>query len=258
MLIDTHAHLDFKDFKNDLEDVLIRAKNANVGKIITIGCNFETSFSAINLADKYKNIYATVGVHPYDSKDINECTFEVDLLKLAKRTQKVVAIGEIGLDYHYEDIDNEKQKRVFEKQLSIASSLSLPVIIHCRDAENDILKVLDKYPNLKIVIHCFPGGDLFTKECLKRGYYLSFTGIVTFKNAQKVHIAAEKCPLDKLMIETDCPFLAPQSHRGSRNEPAFISEIAEKISDLKKVSIDKIVKTTTKNAEEFFKLVNWY
>ncbi len=255
MYIDTHAHLNFKSFNNDYEAVIERAQNAGVDKIIIPGSNLETSQKAIEITEKYPNCYAAVGLHPIHIKD--EKLDEADFLKLAKN-KKVVAIGETGLDYYHDKSANntaELQKEIFQKHINIASQVGKPLIIHSREANDDILSLLiSQNLSSRGVFHCFPGDIAMARLVLDLGFYLSFTGLITFsKNYANLDVIKE-APLDRLMIETDCPYLTPDPYRGERNEPAFVVEVAKKIAEIKKISLDEVARITTQNAIELFKL----
>lgn len=276
MFIDTHAHLNFKAFNNDYEAVIERAQKADVTAIINVGSNLETSKKAIEIAQKHPSCYAAIGLHPIHvgeanterSRSIDKEKFdETTFLKLAKH-KKVIAIGETGLDYisaeiprqakpdYYHDKSSaEIQKEVFQKHLNIASQVGKPLIIHSREADADILSFLISQ-NLELsgVFHCFPGNVQMAKVVLDLGFYLSFTGLITFsKNYANLDVVKET-PLEKLMIETDCPHLTPEPHRGERNEPAFVVEVAKKIAEIKKIPLDEVAAQTTQNAIELFKL----
>ncbi|PIZ57258.1 hydrolase TatD [bacterium (Candidatus Torokbacteria) CG_4_10_14_0_2_um_filter_35_8] len=259
MLIDTHAHLDFKEFGNDREEVIKRAFDNGVEKIICVGCGPEHSNGSVELARKYDNIFASVGIHPHDLNKVNlEALSELE--KLSKFL-KVVAIGEIGLDYfRLEDKkDKPKQIKVFEEQLRLVGKLNLPVIFHCRDAYPDILKILWEFKkdyNFRGVTHCFSGSQDYAEKFLDLGLLLSFTGAITYTEDPDAEIfeVIKKTPLDKIMIETDCPYLAPHPHRGERNEPAFVKFVAEKIAEVKGVDFKTVASKTTRNAEELFEI----
>lgn len=252
-LIDTHAHLDFPQFDGERQKVVEQAKNANVAKIINIGCNLKTSQKAIDLAENYKNIWASVGLHPSDANDCLKKDFFKSLHKLAKQ-KKVIAIGEIGLDYFHKNGEIETQKKAFIEQIKIAEDLKKPLIIHTREAGKDLLEILKKEKPTNAVIHCFSETQEFAETVLEMGYFLSFTGIVTYPKTEKLHQVIANTPLNRIMLETDCPFLAPQKFRGKRNEPAFVVEIAKKIAEIKQISLEEISQITTKNAELFFKI----
>ena len=250
--IDTHVHLDFPQFQKDREEVIERAQDAGVFKMIDIGCNLQSSQNAINLTKKYENIFATVGVHPSDIQEYDD-KVEKQIFELAKQ-EKVVAIGEVGLDYFHGDKDIEKQKQVFVSQINLAKEFAKPLVIHTREAGEDLLNILKKEKPLQAVIHCFTENLEFAEEVLAFDYMISFTGIITYPSAEDVCKVVAKIPLKRIMIETDCPFLAPQKYRGKRNEPSFVVEVARKIAEIKDLSFEEVVKTTTKNAEIFFKI----
>ena len=248
--IDTHAHLDFPQFKKDLEETITKAKENNVAKIINIGCSLERSQKALKIAENHKNIWASVGVHPSDIKDFNDDVLK-EIYELAKK-DKVVAIGEVGLDYFRGNDDKEKQKKAFIAQIKIAQKLDKPLIIHTREAGKDLLEILNQEKHNKIVINCFSETQEFADKALNRGYMLSFTGIITYPKADEVRQVVANTPLERIMIETDCPFLAPQAYRGNRNEPAYVVEVAKKIAEIKEIDLDKTAEITTRNAERFF------
>lgn len=267
-MIDTHAHLDFKEFDEDREEVIKRAYEAGVEKIINVGCSPEHSQGAVDLAQSYEQIYAAVGVHPHDASQVNDEILN-DLRKLAQ-SKKVVAIGEIGLDYYRKNADptltaqiyadpKKIQKSAFIKQLNLAKELKLPVIIHCRDAYEDVLEMLNSFSegdSIRGVTHCFSGNRKFAKQFLNLGLYLSFTGAITYTKNPDAEIfqVIKEVPLDKIMIETDCPYLAPVPHRGERNEPAYVKFVAEKIAEIRKITFEKVERATTENAERLFRI----
>lgn len=251
MFIDTHSHLNFKAFKIDYAQAIERAFNCDVKKIIIPGSNLETSKKAVKIAKEYENVFAAVGLHPIH---IDETFNEEDYLKLAK-SKKVIAIGETGLDYYHDRTNAEFQKEVFGKHLKLASRLNLPVIIHCREAGDDILSILTgQNPLLRGVFHCFSENWSYAQIVLEMGFYLSFTGIITFTKNQETFEVIKNTPLEKILIETDSPYLTPESHRGERNEPAYVVEVAKKIAELKKIPVDVVAEQTSKNAIELFKI----
>lgn len=255
MLYDTHAHLNDEAFAEDLAAVLSRAKEAGVDRINVVGCDWETSRQAVALAAQYAEIYAVVGVHPSDSSTYDEA-LEADLLSWGKE-EKVVAIGEVGLDYHYDDTDRETQHKVFRRQIRLAQSLDLPLVIHSRDAFEDTLGILTEElgeNDHKGVFHCFSGSWEQAQSCLKRGYYLGFDGPLTFKNAKKPVRVVEQMPLDRLLIETDCPYLSPEPRRGQRNEPAHLRYVAAKVADLREISVEEAERVTYENGCRLFRL----
>lgn len=254
MFVDVHAHLIDEKFENPNE-VLERAKFFGVNKIICASSNLETSEKTFEFAKMNEGVFCAVGVHPEDASEYNDET-EKRLKELSK-DKKVVAIGEIGLDYHYENIDKEKQKEVFLRQIILADKLSLPIQIHCRDAMEDALKIL-KVNKDKLscggIFHCYSGSVEEAKEILKLGFSFSFGGVCTFKNSRKVPEVIQFLPVENILLETDCPYLAPEPHRGEINEPKNIPIIAEKIASLKNISLEELAKITTNNAERIFKI----
>ena len=247
-LIDTHCHIYYDSFKNDLDEVLKRATQNFISKLICVGVDLKTSKESINLSEKYPQIFATAGFHPHESKDAS-LNYLMKLEKLFK-SEKVIALGEIGLDYYYNHSDKKTQNKVFIEQLELAKSLDKPVVIHCRDAEEDIIKCLKEVKNNFGVVHCFSGTEKFANELFKLDFLISFTGMITFKNDLPKLI--RKFPLEKIMLETDSPYLTPAPHRGKRNEPSMVKIIAEKIAEIKNRPIEEVAKITTKNAEELF------
>lgn len=252
LFIDTHAHLDFDQFKQDQDSVIKNALLANVSNIINIGINLETSKKSIELAEKYEFIYATAGIHPHDSSEMKSDAWD-ELVKIYKHP-KVVAIGEIGLDYYRDYSSRDVQSRILLKQLDLAVEYQLPVIIHTRNAWQDILPIMtQQFRNrLNGVFHCFSGSEKEAKAVLNAGYFISFTGVVTFKNAQALSIAADYVPLDRLLLETDCPFMAPVPFRGKRCEPAHVPFIANKIAEAKKIDVAELAHQTNLNVEKLF------
>lgn len=253
MLVDTHAHLQDKAFK-DLKPVLDRAADNGVEKIICIGYDYESSVAAVELARKYQEIYAVVGVHPHDAKELNE-EILAGLLALAKEP-KVVAIGEIGLDYYRNLSPQEKQREAFIAQLKLAREISKPVVIHDRDAHQEVLEILkaEKGGANGGIMHCYSGHQPLAVELMKIGFYISLAGPVTFKNAKKAHEVAAKIPINKLLVETDCPYLTPEPYRGRINEPANVLLVAEKIAELRNKTVQEIAYQTTLNAHKVYNM----
>lgn len=255
-LIDTHLHLDFDAFDDDREAVIERALAAGVQRMITIGINRETCRRAVALAEQYAPVYAAVGIHPNDATEWDIET-ERELRELA-RHPKVVAIGEIGLDYYWERVPHDVQARVFRTQLALASELGLPVIIHDRDAHADVLNILREWvesgraPTPPGVLHCFSGDHAMAEEALALGFYVGVDGPVTFKNARALQALVAQLPLDRLLVETDAPFLTPHPYRGKRNEPAYVRFVAEKIAELQNCTFETVAHQTTRNAETLF------
>lgn len=252
MLIDTHCHLDFAQFSGDRDAVIRRAKEAGVGYFVNIGATLDSSAASSELAAKYPEVYASVGVHPHDANSFKDD----DLAKLKELAakDKVVAIGETGLDYFRNLSSPEDQKLVFESQIELAKSLDLPLVVHTRQAEEETLKILRAAMPFRAVVHCFSGDENFLKSCLDLEFFISFTCNITYKKAQTLREMVRSTPLDKLMLETDAPYLAPEGFRGKRNEPSHIKLLAEEVSRIKGVSFEEVAQKTTGNAKLFFKL----
>jgi len=252
MLIDTHCHLDFPSFDPDRDLVIQRAKEAGVFYFINIGATLESSAAACVLARKYSEVYASVGVHPHDA-DTFDSQALVKLRQLASE-KKVVAIGEIGLDYYRNLSTPDNQKQAFFKQIELAKDLKLPLVIHSRQAEKDVMQILKSAFPFRAVVHCFSGDESFLKDCLDCGFFISYTCNITYKKAQGLREMVRLTPLDRLMLETDAPYLSPEGFRSQRNEPLQIKLLANQVSQIKGVSFAEIEEQTTQNAKEFFKL----
>lgn len=250
MLIDTHAHIEMKDFDSDREEVIQRAREAGVGYLISVGATLAGSRKAVELAERYENVYASVGIHPHDIKDMDETTIPT-LRELAK-SSKVVAVGEIGLDYFKEWSPKELQISRFRELLALAKELNKPVIIHDRDAHEDTLRILKEEGLKNGVVHCFSGDYRFAKEILKLGFYISFTGVITFPKAEDAREVVKHVPIERMLIETDCPYLAPVPHRGKRNEPSYVAEVAKTIAAVKGLSFEDVARITTLNVKDLF------
>ncbi len=252
MLIDTHAHLEMREFNDDREDVIKRAREAGVEYIVTIGTTIESSRDAVLLADKYDFIYAAIGIHPHEVRDILHPAYEI--IRHFAQHKKVVAYGEIGLDYHYEHSSRTDQKRKFRDMLREARELDLPVIIHDRDAHEDTMQILSEEwsPDLGGVMHCFSGDAAMAERLIEMGFSLSIAGPVTFPKAEALREVVRQIPIEHLLIETDSPYLAPQPVRGKRNEPAFVRHTAEAIAKIKGLSFDDVARITSFNAMQLF------
>ena len=278
MFIDTHSHLNFPDFSEDYKEVIARAKKTGISAIINVGADLPTSKRAIELAQKEDLCYAAVGIHPTNTSNLKDEDYQ-ELEDLAQK-KKVVAIGEIGLDYFHNSTPKEIQKESFKRQILLAKKLNLPVIIHNRDANEDILAILKKtkqsnfcYPSTassatpnkngvarlvshrkvkKGVMHCFSGDINLAKKVLSLGIHISFTGNLTYKKNDGLRVVAKEIPLKKLLLETDCPYLPPQPKRGKRNEPGFLIYTAEELAKIKGISLEELGEITTKNAKELF------
>lgn len=224
MFIDTHVHLNDEQFQGDLEEVLTRAKEARVNYLVNIGYDLASSRKALALAKEYGHIYAVVGVHPDEAKEFTADTYQE--IKAMAQQDKIVGIGEIGLDYYWDNSPRDVQQEVFRQQIRLAKELDLPVVIHDREAHGDVLKILQEEKPKRGIMHCYSGSKEMAEVCLKLGFYLSFGGPLTFKNAKKTVEVAGTIPLERLLIETDCPYLTPHPFRGKRNEPARVVLVA--------------------------------
>ncbi|MFZ7102181.1 MAG: TatD family hydrolase [Peptococcaceae bacterium] len=252
MLFDTHAHLEDSKFAGETAEVISRAQNEGVQLIVNVGYNLRHAREAVVLAEKYDFIYAAVGLHPHDAKDSSKSFWE-EIYSLA-RHPKVVALGEMGLDYYWDNSPRQVQRDVFREQIAAARDLRLPIIIHDRDAHLDVLTIVKEERASEVggVFHAFSGSWEMAREVLNLGFYLSVGGPVTFKNARKICEVAEKAPLESLLIETDCPYLTPHPYRGKRNEPGYVKLVAQKIAELRKISYDEVAQATFKNGQRLF------
>ena len=251
MLFDTHAHYDAQQFDPDRDAVLSALPGRGVGLVVNPGCDMPSSRTALSLAEKYPFLYAAVGYHPENCAPYRE--EELDQLRRMAQHPKVVAIGEIGLDYYWaENPPRDLQQRVFRDQLALAEELDLPVIVHDREAHGDSLAIVREFPRVRGVFHCFSGSVEMARELVKLGWMLSFTGVLTYKNARKAVEAAQAIPLDRLMIETDSPYMAPVPHRGERNDSGYVLHICEKLAQIKGVSTEECARITLENGKRFF------
>ncbi len=252
--IDTHCHLDMEQFKDDLEQTIVRATQAGVSSMVTIGIDLETSRQAVKIAQKHEQVWAAVGIHPHDADKASE----EDTMAIAEISshEKVVAYGEIGLDYTKLYAPREIQQKIFIRQVELARELNLPIIIHDREAHEDVVNILKKYAPFPAggVMHCFSGNSHLAEQVMALGFHISIPGIVTFNKAKELQKVAATMNFTKMVIETDAPFLAPTPHRGKRNEPALIINTAKKIAELRKVGITEVAEQTTANAKELFNL----
>jgi TatD DNase family protein len=250
--IDTHCHLDFPQFDNDRDKVIKSAKSEGIDYIINIGSSLEGSQKSLELSQRYDFIYPTVGMHPHEADRFNPGTLK-ELESLVKNN-KVVAIGEIGLDYFKGYSKKENQIVLFKSLLNLAKEMGLPVVVHNRSASEDTLKILKETLPIKTVLHCFSGDDNFLSECLNLGFFISFTCNITYKKAQDLRNLVKIASLERLLLETDAPFLPPQDLRGKRNEPIYIKYLAQEIARIKGMGVEEVAKITTKNAKNFFNL----
>lgn len=251
-LTDTHAHLDYFGSDKVIEAVVSRAKENNVSRIITVADKLESSYRAVELAQKFDGVYAAIGVHPHDAETVNPDTIK-ELKKLAK-DPKVVAIGEIGLDYHKDYSPRVVQQKVFAQLIELANELGLPAIIHDRDADDDIIRIIAEHGLKRGVFHCFSGDVSFAEIVLSMNFYISIAGPVTFKNAGKLIDVAKFIPLTKLLVETDSPYLTPHPFRGRKNEPSYVRFVAEKIADIKGINVSAVAASTQENVSILFSI----
>jgi len=254
MFIDSHAHLDDERFDMD-RDELIHSLNKNcIELVLNSGADLKTSINAVKLAEKYYCIYAAVGCHPHDSKDMTDET--IDIFRNLAKNKKVLAIGEIGLDYYYDNSDRETQKNWFIEQIKLAKELDLPYIVHDRDAHEDILRIMkeEHYDGSRGILHCFSSSVEMAREFIKLGFMISLGGPVTFKNSKAPKLVAYEIPLEHMLIETDSPYLTPEPFRGKRNEPSYVKYVAEEIAHIKNVSVDIVAEQTNKNFKMLFNI----
>lgn len=254
MIFDTHAHYDDEAFDADREDLLAAMNENGICNIVNVGASMDSTKASVELSKKYDFMYTSVGVHPNETGELTEN--DMDTLRKLSEDKKVVAIGEIGLDYHFLEPDKDIQKNWFRKQLDVAVETGLPVIIHSRDAANDTMSILKEYQGKLYggVIHCYSYSLEMAKEYIKMGYYIGIGGVVTFKNARKLIEVAENISLDKIVLETDCPYLSPEPNRGKRNDSTNLHYVVKKISELKGISEEKIIEQTYENAIDLYKL----
>jgi len=251
-LIDTHCHLDFPEFNEDRPEVIQRAKEEGLSYIINIGSSIEGSRKSVDLSKEYDFIYASVGIHPHGADKVGEK--QIGILKELAHNPKVVAIGEIGLDYYRNYSKTENQKSLFLDLIKLAKNLGLPVVIHNRQAESDVLKVLKEAMPIQAVIHCFSADEKFLQDILELGFFVSYTCNITYKKAQNLRDLVKKTPLDRIFLETDAPYLPPEGFRGKRNEPFWVKRLADEIAKIKNTTAEEVAKITTHNAKAFFKL----
>ena len=251
-MIDTHCHIDFTQFDADRDQVIRRAKENGIDYLINIGSSLEGSKASVELSRRYDNVYAAIGIHPHEADMFKEKDSSI-LRELAK-DKKVVAIGEIGLDYYKNFSKAENQKPLFVSLIGLAKDLDLPLVIHSRNAQDDTLKFLKEKMPLRGVVHCFSGDENFLRECLDLGFFVSFTCNITYKNAQDLREVVRLTPLERIFLETDAPYLAPEGLRGRRNEPANVKILAQEVAVIKEISIEEVSRVTTESAIKFFNL----
>ncbi len=255
-LIDTHCHLTFEGLAENVAAVIERSKAAGVTGWITVGTDPQENQKAVELASKFENMYAAVGIHPHDARTVTADTLK-ELREIAQH-KKIVAIGETGLDYHYNFSSHDEQKSVFAEHLKIAAELNLPVVVHCREAFDETMEILEQHSSnvKKVVFHCFSGSAEEAETILDKGFYISFTGVVTFKNAETIREAAQIVPMDRLMVETDCPYMSPEPMRKQKiNEPALMVHTARRLAELKGMDLGDFAEAVTTTSKTFFGLL---
>ena len=254
MLIDTHSHIDMDNYKDRFEEVLKTAFEYGVKKIVIPGVEPSGFERILSLCKKYENIYGAVGIHPEEVNYFDENSEK--LLKEYLKHEKIIAVGEIGLDYYWDKSQTEKQKEIFEKQILIAKEAKKPVLVHDREAHQDTFEILKKTnaAEIGVVMHCFSGSPEFAAECVKEGFYIALGGVTTFKNAKKAKEVAKTVPLDRLLLETDAPYMTPVPYRGKENQPAYVKFVAQEIANLRNISFEEVAKATTENAQRLLKI----
>ena len=250
MYFDSHSHMDDRRFDGDREEIINDLKNHGVGLLMNVGCDLPSSERSVALAEQYPFVYAAVGSHPDDADHVNGKL--LDRYRSLAMHEKVRAIGEIGLDYHYEDVPRAQQIIAFEQQLELAEALKLPVIVHEREAHGDAMEIVKRHPEVRGVFHCFSGSKELALWLVERGWYIGFTGVVTFKNARRAVEAVQALPLERILIETDCPYMAPEPYRGRRNDSRYVPLVAARIAALKGISPEEAGSITTENAKRLF------
>lgn len=252
MIFDSHAHLDSENFSGEVDSIVERARSNEIGFIMNPGVDYKSSIAAVELSKKYDMIYAAVGIHPHEASTADDMM--IKLIKAMTANKKVKAIGEIGLDYHYDFSPRDVQREIFIKQIRLAKEIKFPIIIHDREANKDVFDILKEENPYEtgVVMHCYSGSRELAKEYLKLGAYISIAGPVTFKNNRKTVGVVESVPIERLFIETDSPYLTPVPYRGKRNEPSYVKYVAEEIAKIKDMPVEEVIKITTDNAKRFF------
>ena len=253
MLFDTHAHMDDRAFDEDREVLLARLPEQGIGLLMNPGCSLASSRDAVALAARYDYIYAAVGSHPDAADEVTPAVLD-EYRMLCKRNPKVRAIGEIGLDYHYEDVPRQRQQEAFRAQMGLAAELTLPVIVHEREAHEDGMRIVEEFPSVKGVFHCYSGSAEMAKWLVSRGWYIGFTGVLTFKNARKAVETAASIPLDRIVLETDCPYMSPEPFRGRRTDPGRLYRMAEALAQIRDLPVEKIHEITMENGKRLYRI----
>ena len=253
MLFDTHAHMNDPVFDTDRAAILAGLAEKGVGLVMNPGCSLENSLQAIDLANTYDFMYAAVGTHPDTADEVDEKVIDRYRL-LCRENPKVKAIGEIGLDYYYETIPRAIQQKAFRMQMDLARELGLPVIIHERNAHDDGMRIVKEFKDVTGVFHCYSGSAEMARQLVDMGWYIGFTGVLTFKNARKAVETAQSIPLDRIVLETDCPFMAPEPFRGKRNDPGYLYRMAQRLAELRELSVEEVTAITTENAKRLYRI----
>ena len=253
MLFDTHAHMDDQAFAEDRAALLNSFPDQGIGLVMNPGCSLESSRNVDKLTREYDFLYGAVGSHPDVADEVNEAVLD-EYRMLCKQNPKIKAIGEIGLDYHYEDIPREIQQKAFRMQMELARELHLPVIVHERDAHEDGMKIVEEFPDVTGVFHCYSGSYEMAKWLIARGWYIGFTGVLTFKNARKAIEVASQIPLDQIVLETDCPYMSPEPFRGKRNDPGKLYRMAERLADIRGLPLEEIHRITMENGKNLYRI----
>ena len=252
MLFDSHAHLNDEAFDQDRAELLETFRDAGVGLVMNAGCSLASSREGIALAEAYPWIYCSVGTHPDTADEVNKEVLEV--YRQMCSHPKVKAIGEIGLDYYYETIHRDAQMRAFRMQMQLAEELDMPVIVHERDAHEDGMSIVKEFPKVKGVFHCYSGSAEMARQLVDMGWYIGFTGVLTFKNARKAVETAASIPLERILLETDCPYMAPEPYRGKRNHPGYLPKMAEKLAQIRGIPVEEAIRATMENAKRLYRI----
>ncbi len=252
MLFDTHAHMNDPAFDADREEVLLGLREKGVDLIMNVGCCLDSSKDCIAMAEKYPFVYASVGTHPDSADEVDEGVLEA--YRSMAQHEKVKAIGEIGLDYYYETVPRQTQIKAFRMQMELARELKMPVIVHERNAHDDGMRVVKEFKDVTGVFHCYSGSAEMARQLVELGWYIGFTGVLTFKNARKAVETAQRIPLERIVLETDCPFMAPEPFRGKRNDPGYLYRMAEQLAQIRGISVEEVHAATTENAKKLYRI----
>ncbi len=252
MLFDTHAHMNDPAFDADREEMILGLKEKDIEAVMNVGCCLASSKDCIAMAEAHPFVYASVGTHPDAADEVNEDVIEA--YRTMAQHPKVLAIGEIGLDYYYETIPRQTQQKAFRMQMSLARELNMPVIVHERDAHDDAMRIIKEFKDVTGVFHCYSGSAEMARQLVNMGWYIGFTGVLTFKNARKAVETAERIPLDRIVLETDCPFMAPEPFRGKRNDPGYLHRMAERLAEIRGISVEEVHTATTENAKRLYRM----